>query len=146
MCPRTLVQKVGLNQRLQCQMMLKSPVTLLHHIAIITTKTKRTLLHGSIVKNLFGMERRMRDREKVMFILQEECAEVIQAISKIYRFGLDTEWEGVTNKQAFVRELGDVLAVIEVLLTETDINIDNEDLENALDAKKKKLDIYLPVE
>jgi NTP pyrophosphatase (non-canonical NTP hydrolase) len=92
------------------------------------------------------MEHHMRNREKVMFILQEECAEVIQAISKIYRFGLDTEWDGVTNKQAFVRELGDVLAVIEVLLTETDINIDNQDLEDALDAKKKKLDIYLPAE
>lgn len=88
----------------------------------------------------------MRNREKVMFILQEECAEVIQAISKIYRFGLDTKWDGITNKEAFVRELGDVLAVIEVLLTETDININDRDLEHALESKKKKLDIYLPVE
>jgi hypothetical protein len=30
------------------------------------------------VKKEFGMEQRMRNREKVMFILQEECAEVIQ--------------------------------------------------------------------
>jgi NTP pyrophosphatase (non-canonical NTP hydrolase) len=92
------------------------------------------------------MEHHMRNREKVMFIIQEECAEVIQAISKIYRFGLDTEWEGVTNKQALIRELGDVLAVIEILITETDININAQDIEDALEAKKKKLDIYLPVE
>jgi len=104
------------------------------------------LLHGSIVKNLFGMEHHMRNREKVMFILQEECAEVIQAISKIYRFGPDSKWEGVTNKQALVREIGDVLAVIEILITETDINIDAQDIEDALEAKKKKLDIYLPAE
>jgi NTP pyrophosphatase (non-canonical NTP hydrolase) len=88
----------------------------------------------------------MRDLNKVMGILTEECAEVIQAISKIYRFGPDSEWEGVTNKQALVRELGDVLAVIEVLITETDININAQDIEDALEAKKKKLDIYLPAE
>lgn len=88
----------------------------------------------------------MRDLNKVMGILTEECAEVIQAISKIYRFGADSEWEGVTNKQALIRELGDVLAVIEVLITETDINIDAQDIEDALEAKKKKLDIYLPAE
>jgi hypothetical protein len=31
-------------------------------------------------------------------------------------------------------------------LTETDININERDLEDALESKKKKLDIYLPVE
>jgi NTP pyrophosphatase (non-canonical NTP hydrolase) len=88
----------------------------------------------------------MRNREKVMAILQEECAEVIQAISKVYRFGLDNSWNGITNKEALVTEIGDVIAMIDVLLTETDINIDIEDIYDAVERKKDKLKIFLPIE
>ena len=79
-----------------------------------------------------------------MAVLQEECAEVIQAVSKINRFGLDAEWQGITNKQALVIEIGDVLALIGVLLDETDINISDDDLQKAIDAKYEKLKIFLP--
>jgi NTP pyrophosphatase (non-canonical NTP hydrolase) len=88
----------------------------------------------------------MRDREKVMSILQEECAEVIQAISKVYRFGLDNSWNGVTNKEALITEIGDVLAMIDILLTETNINIQVEEIYDAIERKKEKLKIFLPVE
>ena len=43
----------------------------------------------------------MNQEEEVMAILQEECAEVIQAISKINRFGMDNIKPGKpkTNRQ-----------------------------------------------
>ena len=81
-----------------------------------------------------------------MAVLQEECAEVIQAVSKINRFGMESEWQGVTNKQALIQEIGDVLAVINVLLEDTDINIGAEDIEIALEKKLKKLEVFLPHE
>ena len=86
----------------------------------------------------------MRDTKIVMSVLQEECAEVIQAVSKINRFGLESSWEGITNKQSLITEIGDVLALIKVFVDETDINITTEEIQAAIDAKMKKLDIFLP--
>jgi NTP pyrophosphatase (non-canonical NTP hydrolase) len=86
----------------------------------------------------------MRDTKEVMAILQEECAEVIQAVSKINRFGMDSVWQGVSNHQALITEIGDVLAVISILVEETDININSDDLQKAIDAKFEKLKIFLP--
>jgi NTP pyrophosphatase (non-canonical NTP hydrolase) len=86
----------------------------------------------------------MRNTKEVMAILQEECAEVIQAVSKINRFGRDTEWQGVTNKQHLAIEIGDLIAVIKILVEETDINITMEDLETAVETKLNKLELYLP--
>jgi len=86
----------------------------------------------------------MRNTQTVMAVLQEECAEVIQAVSKINRFGMHGEWQGVTNRQALVTEIGDVLAIIKVLMMETDINITEAELEKAVEAKFKKLEIFLP--
>ena len=99
-----------------------------------------------IVKNVSFGEFFMRNREQVLGLLTEECAEVIQAISKIYRFGLDNQWNGVTNKESLIVEIGDVLAMIDILLTETDINIDIDDLYKAIENKKEKLKIFLPIE
>lgn len=88
----------------------------------------------------------MRDTKIVMSVLQEECAEVIQAVSKINRFGFNSEWEGVTNKQALIQEIGDVLAMVKVLIEDTDINIDMKDVEFAIEKKLNKLKIFLPHE
>ena len=54
---------------------------------------------------------------EVMDITQEECAEVIQAISKIRRFGVDNTKPGTdyTNRAHLEEELGDVLAMIDIL-------------------------------
>ena len=86
----------------------------------------------------------MRDTKEVMAILQEECAEVVQAVSKINRFGLESSWQGVTNKEALITEIGDVLAVIIILLEQTDINITEEEVFAAIEAKNKKLEEFLP--
>jgi NTP pyrophosphatase (non-canonical NTP hydrolase) len=88
----------------------------------------------------------MRNTQNVMAILQEECAEVIQAVSKINRFGLDNSWNGVTNKEALITEIGDVLAIIVVLLEETDINISKEQIDSAIEKKLLKLKEFLPYE
>ncbi len=55
---------------------------------------------------------------EVMDILQEECAEVIQAVSKIRRFGIDNAKHGTqqTNRQHLEEELGDMLAMIDILM------------------------------
>ena len=51
-----------------------------------------------------------------MFILQEECAEVIQAISKCLRFGIDNYKPGKpkTNREHLAEEIGDLIAMIEL--------------------------------
>jgi NTP pyrophosphatase (non-canonical NTP hydrolase) len=55
---------------------------------------------------------------EVLDILQEECAEVIQAVSKIRRFGVDNSKHGVgkTNREHLEEELGDMLAMIDILI------------------------------
>lgn len=86
----------------------------------------------------------MRNLNNVLDILQEECAEVIQAVSKIRRFGMDTEWAGYTNKEHLVTEIGDVLTLIKILIEETDININESDVEQAAQRKYHKLNLFLP--
>jgi len=54
---------------------------------------------------------------EILDILQEECAEVIQAISKCRRFGIDGQnlKSGRTQREELVQELGDVTLLIELL-------------------------------
>lgn len=82
------------------------------------------------------MDNKVRE---VMNILSEECAEVIQAISKCHRFGLNNVKPGKpkTNLQHLEEELGDLLAMIDIL---KDLSIiDNNALEEAKVAKIEKL-------
>lgn len=74
-----------------------------------------------------------------MDILQEECAEVIQAVSKISRFGLDNLKPGKpkTNREHLEEELGDLLAMIDILHEMDVVSWSNLDL--AKDAKIEKL-------
>jgi NTP pyrophosphatase (non-canonical NTP hydrolase) len=77
--------------------------------------------------------------EEVMDILQEEAAEVIQAVSKISRFGLDNFKPGKpkTNREHLEEELGDMLAMIDILLEKKVVSMNN--LETAKIAKIEKL-------
>jgi hypothetical protein len=48
----------------------------------------------------------MQSKEKeILLIAQEECAEVTQAISKVFRFGFDSEYNGKTNHQRLTEEV-----------------------------------------
>ena len=77
--------------------------------------------------------------KEVMDILQEECAEVIQAVSKISRFGLDKLKPGKpkTNREHLEEELGDLLAMIDIL-HEMDM-VSWANLDTAKEAKIEKL-------
>jgi hypothetical protein len=58
----------------------------------------------------------MNEQQKeILRITQEECAEVIQAISKIFRFGIDEVYDGQTNRQRLQAELGDLQCMISLL-------------------------------
>lgn len=58
--------------------------------------------------------------QEILDILQEECAEVIVEVSKCRRFGLDSKHykTGMVHSQMLEQELGDVLAMIEILSME----------------------------
>jgi NTP pyrophosphatase (non-canonical NTP hydrolase) len=77
---------------------------------------------------------------EILLILQEECAEVTQAISKCFRFGPDQMKPGKdrTNISMLQEELGDLLAMIE-LLTKQDVGVSEVGLIDAKIAKFKKL-------
>ena len=55
--------------------------------------------------------------QQILDILQEECAEVIQNISKCRRFGLHNEYlnGSGTQQEQLAKEIGDVLAMVELL-------------------------------
>jgi NTP pyrophosphatase (non-canonical NTP hydrolase) len=57
----------------------------------------------------------MLKSDLIPVICQEECAEVVQAISKVFRFGPNQTYKGQTNKQRLEEELGQLLFAIEQL-------------------------------
>jgi NTP pyrophosphatase (non-canonical NTP hydrolase) len=80
------------------------------------------------------------ETKEILIILQEECGETIQNISKCMRFGIDQVRPGTdkTNMQHLQQELGDVLAMIE-LLYDQEVGITVEGLQDAADKKFQKL-------
>jgi NTP pyrophosphatase (non-canonical NTP hydrolase) len=80
----------------------------------------------------------LRDKE-ILDITQEECAEVIVAISKISRFGLDNFKPGKpkTNRQHLAEELGDLQAMIDLCVV-TGL-VDKDDVDAATENKIAKL-------
>ena len=76
-------------------------------------------------------------QKEILLITQEECAEVTQAISKVFRFGIDEIHNDRTNKQRLTEELGDLHCMIE-LIVESGL-IDRSELLNASGLKQKKL-------
>ena len=72
---------------------------------------------------------------EILNILQEECAEVIQAVSKIRRFGEES------NLVGFIQELADLQCMIN-LCFEFDIVGEEDALDKLIDAKRDKLKVY----
>jgi NTP pyrophosphatase (non-canonical NTP hydrolase) len=83
----------------------------------------------------------MDDKVKeILLITQEECAEVTQAISKVFRFGLNERWPepiNPTNKERLEEEVGDLLCMIDIMV-ENGI-ISDEKLNKARNHKRQKL-------
>ena len=78
-------------------------------------------------------------QKEIMLIAQEECAEVTQAISKVFRFGLDAKHPDQTanNQERLEEEVGDLLCMIE-LMVESKL-IDRTKMLNASGQKRNKL-------
>jgi NTP pyrophosphatase (non-canonical NTP hydrolase) len=53
---------------------------------------------------------------EIMLICQEECAEVTQAISKVFRFGMESTHNGASNRSRLTEEVGDLLCMIELMI------------------------------
>ena len=83
----------------------------------------------------------MNNKEKeILIILQEECAEVIQEASKIFRFGFESCYptdDSATSRERLTLELGQVLCMIG-LLVERNV-VDENAMLTAMEAKKIKL-------
>lgn len=84
--------------------------------------------------------------KEVFCIAQEECAEVTQAISKIFRFGFDSE-HPVTNKanrNSLEEEVGDLLCMIDIMIEKCIISDSN--VNAARKAKREKLKTWSGIE
>ena len=74
----------------------------------------------------------MNRNEEIMTILQEECAEVIQAVSKVRRFGLSD------NVRELKKELCDLICMIELMREFNVIPMSYEEqLENIFQKREK---------
>jgi NTP pyrophosphatase (non-canonical NTP hydrolase) len=81
----------------------------------------------------------MKTNDEIMLILQEECAEVTQAISKCLRFGFDNYKPGKpkTNREHLAEELGDLQAMIDLCVKYNIVS--KEQINVAADNKIEKL-------
>lgn len=77
--------------------------------------------------------------QEAMDILQEECAEVIVEVSKCRRFGLDSVHykTGIKHSKMLALEVGDVLALVDILVEQG--ILDTNELDIAKANKKEKL-------
>lgn len=84
----------------------------------------------------------MDKTQETLDILQEECAEVIQNVSKCRRFGLDNVYlkDQGTQRDNLAKEVGDVLAMVDILLDQGVFTL--EELGLAKQAKKEKLKVW----
>jgi len=53
---------------------------------------------------------------EILLITQEECAEVTQAISKVFRFGMEDTHNGESNREHLEEEIGDLMCMIDLLI------------------------------
>lgn len=81
--------------------------------------------------------------EELLTILGEECAEVIQILAKIERFGQDSCYPGETknNMDRLHEEIADILAVVDLLLNEE--TLDDHKLQNGKLKKRVKLNQFM---
>lgn len=86
---------------------------------------------GKITVTALGLWRkRMYSKtEEALDILQEECAEVIQVVSKIKRFGMKS------NQERLVQEIGDLYCMMQIIES-----LDIVKWEDVLVAAKNKED------
>ncbi len=82
--------------------------------------------------------------EHLLVCITEECGEIIQAADKALRFGLDDHAPGKnqTNLEDLVKEVNDLVAVIEVL-DKSGVTFSGLFSRDDIEAKKKKIQHFL---
>lgn len=57
-------------------------------------------------------------KREILLITQEECAEVSQAISKVFRFGFDDAHpvSKIVNREHLEEEIGDLMCMIDLMI------------------------------
>lgn len=81
-----------------------------------------------------------KETSEILNITLEECAEVTQAIAKVFRFGWDSchpSTPNYSNKEHLEEEIGDLLCMIEILHEKKYVNGDS--ILRAIKAKREKL-------
>lgn len=78
----------------------------------------------------------MDKQEQILTILQEECAEVIQAISKVRRFGM------VENREQLEQEVADMLLMVKLLYDSNIIEFNELRMITRMNIKRDKLKHY----
>lgn len=68
----------------------------------------------------------MNQEQHAFLKLGEECNEVAMLCSKIIQFGLDSEYEGKTNRQRLTDELNDIMGSLLNIACETDFYFDED--------------------
>jgi hypothetical protein len=81
-----------------------------------------------------------RKENEILLIAQEECAEVIHAISKVFRFGMDERYEDETNRARLEEEIGDVACLIQLMIQEG--LVDEKRIEACAKNKLDRLKIW----
>ncbi len=98
---------------------------------------KNRILHFDTPFNTFNNEIENYD------ILEEEASELIQAISKIKRFGAENfhpdDINKTINRDKLLKEIGDVYALISIVVDHPDIKISQNEIREAKNNKLKKL-------
>lgn len=84
--------------------------------------------------------------QEALIILQEECAEVVQEVSKIFRFGIDTlnHKTGLKHSTMLEMEVGDMLALVDILVEQGVLDQDGLDIakENKINKLKQWSSLY----
>ena len=99
-------------------------------------------MKNMVIKKI-GVDMNNSERE-IMLIAQEECAEVTQAISKVFRFGMNAEHNGRTNKDRLEEETGDLLCMLQMM--EERGLIDWTRVSVAAQMKREKLKTWSSIE
>ena len=75
-------------------------------------------------------------QNEILLILQEECAEVIQAISKVKRFGLNN------NIDQLNQEIADVLCMINLAFEHKILDDNEQRVKDRITVKQERLKKY----
>ena len=75
-------------------------------------------------------------QNEILLIMQEECAEVIQAISKIKRFGMEN------NIDQLNQEVADMLCMVHLAITHNILDDDETRLQERIKVKQERLKKY----